>query len=212
VCSNAFIINNNNKVKGSLNYPEDHDNLIKHIINLNPFPHSTVMFDKKILKTVKGYNERCKKSVDFNFYLELLINQAKFKCVQTPLIKLFLDEGTWGKQDDEALQFRYGLIGLVNYLQKVNGGMGILDLNEDEWIKSKNKFDEWFNKKGFLFRVNAKRKLNQSRCSLHNNNYLEAIINLFKAFIHDPYFFMYRGLGLKFPQDINEIISILNQN
>jgi len=210
VCGNVLLIDKNNNLKGKLSYPEKHENLIKYIFNLNPFPHSSVMFDKKKIMHVGGYNNRCEKSIDFNFYLELLYNKAKFKCLQKPLIKLLIDDDTWGSKDNSILQHKYGIIGLVNYYQKINGEKGIFDLDDNAWEKFLIKFDKWFYKNEFDLKLKAKYKFRKAYNLLYTRNYYKSINFLFSAIKSDPFFFTYKGLGFKFPKDVIKFIRLVD--
>ena len=208
ICSNALIIDKDNNLKGELKYPKDHDNLIQNIFDLNPFPHSSVMFRRKEINNKLKYNERCEKSIDFNLYLEILFNEGKFKCLQTPLIKLMLDDESWGKKDNSFLQYKYGIIGLINYYQKINNKKGILETDINDWIKHKLIFENWFEMRNFSKKLKAKKYLKESINDFSKKKYINFLSKLLLAFKSDPYFIFYRGLGFKFPKDVKDFISL----
>jgi glycosyltransferase involved in cell wall biosynthesis len=209
VCCNAELIDIDGKKIGMTRFPVNHEELFECLINLNPFPHSGVMFRRDLAINIGGYNPRCEKSIDYNFYLDLLASGAQFQGNNEPLIKLRISYSSWGKNDNEALQIRYGMIGLISYYQRQNGISGILDTDEKEWQKIKKIFDCWFEKQRFQNKILAKHVLSEIRQQFIHKEFdgiLSLVIRLIKA---DPLFWLYKGVGFNFPSHIKSFLTTL---
>ena len=78
------------------------------------------MFRRDVVLKIGGYRTNVEKSVDYNLYLDLLVNGETFVGVKEPLVQIMFDGSTWGRSGFEDLQTKYGLMGLVRYhcLQK----------------------------------------------------------------------------------------------
>ena len=73
------------------------------------------MFRRKDWDEAGGYIIRCKKSLDYNLYLSLLLRGKKFYGVKEAISRTRLSSKSWGKNDTESLQFKFGIIGLINF-------------------------------------------------------------------------------------------------
>jgi glycosyltransferase involved in cell wall biosynthesis len=214
VCANAVLIDENGALQGKTKFPVNHEDLVESLMKLNPFPHSSVMFLRKSAQVVGGYNGRCEKSIDYNFYLDLLSSGGQFKGNVEPLISLRSYPTSWGKNDQLGLQMRYGVIGLINYFQEAKGDAGILRVNQSTWLRKKQIFDRWFEKCRFQEQIEAKKILADIRYkywqSTHGE-YLE-IIHQFKSLVlKDPWFWRYRGCNFSYPRDVITFLEFLDE-
>jgi len=207
VCSNAELIDIKGDFCGLTSFPLSHAELKKRIINLDPFPHSSVMYRKKEALEVGGYNERCIKSIDYNFYLSLLLEGYEFYGIEKALIKLRVYSKSWGKDDKNALQIRFGIIGLINFYQKQHEKIGILDLDDQEWFESKKKFDLWFDHKKYQQQIQAKCLLSKLRMNFRNYSIYDTIYVLKKILTLDLWFWRYRGCNFLYPIDVEDFLS-----
>ncbi len=87
VASNYNIINENDKVVKKVNINDDLYNYPKKLIFTNLIAHSTVIYKKKILKTVGNYPENFIYAQDYAFYLKI-INKFQIKLIKNNLANL----------------------------------------------------------------------------------------------------------------------------
>ncbi len=207
IYSNAKFINFFGEDIGISSYPSTHEEIKDYLINLNPFPASTAMFRRKDWDEVGGYTTRCKKSLDFNLYLSFLLRGKKFFGVKEAVTKTRLSSKSWGKNDNDSLQFKFGIIGLINfYIQNKLRCSSIYDFKEKEWNEFLIIFNEWFLMKKFSKKQMSKDKFNQSRLAIKNGNFNTFLIRLYESLILDPYTFSHKGIGFKYEQDILEFL------
>lgn len=211
VCSSSIIINNKGENVSVNNVPNKHDDLITNILLLNPFSHSSIMFKRQDALDVGGYNNKCKKSIDFNFYLDLLNHGIRFYGISDPLIKLRLHENSWGRSDNQALQIKYGILGLVNFYQVKHFHSSFFECSEKEWDIRLSFFELWFIKNNFLKKSLAKKNFFISRKLFKQKYYFKSFLFLLKSFINDVYFIFYKGIGFKYPKDVLSFISYYNK-
>ena len=207
VYSNAQFINSTGEDLGSSSYPSAHEEIKNFLINLNPFPASTAMYRRKDWDEVGGYRIRCKKSLDYNLYLSFLLRGKKFFGVTEVMTKTRLSSNSWGKNDTDSLQFKFGIIGLINfYIQNKLRCSSIYDFTDEEWDEFLIIFNKWFNLKSFAKRQKSKDKLNQSRLALQKRNFSIFITKLYESLILDSYTFFYKGIGFNYERDILEFL------
>ena len=207
VYSNAQFINSSGEDLGSSSYPSAHEEIKNFLINLNPFPASTAMYRRKDWDEVGGYRIRCKKSLDYNLYLSFLLRGKKFFGVTEVMTKTRLSSNSWGKNDTDSLQFKFGIIGLINfYIQNKLRCSSIYDFTDEEWDEFLIIFNKWFNLKSFAKRQKSKDKLNQSRLALQKRNFSIFITKLYESLILDSYTFFYKGIGFNYERDILEFL------
>ncbi len=212
VYSNAELIDISGNKIGVTTFPVTHENILASLISLNPFPHSSVMYRRQLAVEMGGYNWRCEKSIDYNFYLALILAGGKVQGYERPLIQLRSHADSWGKQDQQALQMRYGVMGLVNYYQKQHGQVGIMELNGGLWESAKESFNQWFDNMYFQNQIGAKQHLYRARQNLRNIELIALVKNVFATLKLDPWFWRYRGCNFSYPKDIEKfLVNLLNK-
>ena len=87
VASNYDIINENDKIVKKVNIKDELYNYPKKLIFQNLIAHSTVMYKKKILKTVGNYPKNFIYAQDYAFYLKI-INKFKIRLIKNNLASL----------------------------------------------------------------------------------------------------------------------------
>ncbi|MDH5523647.1 MAG: glycosyltransferase [Desulfobulbaceae bacterium] len=209
VCANADLIDEEGMEFGTTCFPESHIGLVTSLMNLNPFPHSSVMFQRETALAIGGYNVRCEKSIDYNFYLDLLISGGKFAGCAAPLITLRSYPDSWGKNDQRGLQIRYGILGLINYFQESNGIEGILRSSESDWPQVKSVFDKWFDNRGYQQQMEAKKIFSNALKDFKYGRLLKSILDVKDALIKDPWLWKYRGCAFRYPDDVLVFLSYL---
>ena len=210
VFCNSDMINQNGRVIGSVNTQQNHNGLVKNLLKLNPPPHSSVMYSRDAAIQIGGYNEKCLKSIDFNFYLDFLKYNFKSYGVQKSLLKFRFYNNSWGRSDKNNLQLKFGILGLINFYQQQNNQIGILTNENLNWETSQKKFNDWFIKKNFNRQANAKFFLTNASSNLRSLNIVLFFKNLLKAFFEDPYFFLYKGIKFSYPRDVKCFIKCLD--
>ena len=210
VYSNAELIDLNGDLTGFTSFPECHDEIVKCLFDLNPFPHSSVMYRRECALKIGGYNTRCEKSIDYNFYLELLSEEVFFKGVKDPLIQLRNHENSWGKNDTEALQIRFGILGLINFYQKQHDLQGILELDDQNWRSTKLIFDLWFGEMRFQQQIQAKHLFAGGKNNLRHFDFIKAAKKLFDLIGLDPWFWRYHGCNFIYLRDVKYFIDFLD--
>jgi glycosyltransferase involved in cell wall biosynthesis len=207
VCSNAELIDINKRKIGLTNFPKIHGDLVNCLFSLNPFPHSSVMYRRELALRIGGYDERCEKSIDYNFYLNLLSSDAIFYCNNNLLIQLRSYEHSWGKNDSNALQIRYGILGLINYYQRKNNMEGMLEMDSKMWIESKELYDQWFDTMNFQKQIQAKHLIRSFKLNIKRLNLTRAAKEIIGALKLDPWFWRYRGCNFNYPEDVMRFIK-----
>ena len=207
VCGNAELVDIHQRKIGSTNFPESHSELVECLLNLNPFPHSSVMYRREAAVNAGGYNTRCEKSIDYNFYLSLLSSGVYFFGINESLIQLRSYENSWGKNDANALQMRYGIIGLINYYQIQNNTTGILQLNEQHWKEVKCIYNHWFDDMNFQRKIQAKHLIRSAKDDVIYFNFIKAFMHLKSAIKLDPWLWKYRGCNFSYPMDVKLFIN-----
>ena len=210
VFGNASLIDEDSNVVGKTLFPIDHDSVEKSLLSLNPFPHSSVMFNREIILSIGGYNEKCLKSIDFNLYIELLINKKMLLGISEPLIYLRESPNTWGKSDDSATQIFFGILALLSLYFFRKTGKNILRSSDHEWQEILSAYTNWFRMKRFKDKSNAKKTFYASRYSRKRGEILRAIKFLFISLSTDPFFWTYRGVNFRFEDASEEFFHLYN--
>jgi glycosyltransferase involved in cell wall biosynthesis len=211
VCSNAILIDEDAHELGVTSFPTEEEGLVEVLEGLNPFPHSSVMFRRNQALSFGGYNAQCEKSIDYNFYLEMLLAGGHLSGEGQPLIKLRSYPSSWGKVDNQHLQIRYGILGLINYHLVKAGGSGFMRGSAQRWSQVKESYDLWFDKRGFGRRLDAKKGIREGIYALKRGGFKGTLFSLIKAFKLDPLFWRYRGCGFHYPSDAQEFLRELDK-
>lgn len=201
VCSSIILINESSHVEGESSVPNEHIDLKNRLLSLNPFAHSSVMYRKEIAQNAGAYNEKCLKSIDFNFYLDLIAVGAKFYGMQENLTKLRSYETSWGKSDNNALQLKYAIMGLINFYIRDN------KLPKQNWDTLYNFYSKWFDERKLANKWEAKKVFRKAISQLKAGDFRHAIQNIYQAFTLDSMLLFYRGSGFKYEQDVKLFLS-----
>ena len=105
VYSNAELIDIAGNKTGETAFPVRHEDIFIFLAQLNPFPHSSVMYRREFAIEVGGYNRRCEKSIDYNFYLAIIAAGGKLQGYDRSLIQLRSYVDSWGKKDKQSSPF-----------------------------------------------------------------------------------------------------------
>lgn len=207
VCSSVELIDEDGHLIGVSQIPVEHEKLLERLLRLNPFAHSSVMYHRQKALNVGGYNERCEKSIDFNFYLDLISAGTKIKGQKKAYTRLRDYPSSWGKSDQQALQMYFGIIGLIDYYLNNVGEERFLRGKESRWNKINLIFKVWFESKGFRRRYDAKKNLKAAKTRLFSGDIFKCISLIFSALYLDPLCIFSRGIGFSYPKDPKHFIS-----
>ena len=207
VCSSIELIDEDGNDVGIVHFPTGHAELCEALLELSPFAHSSVMYRRKKAIEIGGYNQRCEKSIDFNFYLDLLSAGVIFSCQKKAQIKLRYSSESWGKSDGKALQMQYGILGLINYYLRSKNDNDVLRGEEKHWKIVHQFFLEWFERQGYQKRYEAKKHLHSAKVMYKKKQYINAASGLISALSVDCYCLLYRGIGFKYPRDVVRFIE-----
>lgn len=206
VSSNAFLIDSEDIKYGETNFGTTHEELISNIFRFNPFPHSSVLFEKNQVLNFGGYNERCLKSLDFNLYLDLLKENKKFIGIKESLINLKVYSSSWGVSDNKSYQFFYATLGLAAYLIYKKNGFDIMR-NEDKYYEVfEGVASEWFYSSNLYKKIRSRKNFRKSLELAKKFNFKSLLKVTFQVLRDDPSFFVSRGKGFS-PHHIEEFIQ-----
>lgn len=205
--SGANVMNKSGLIFSKVEIPLTDIEIKKRLLDLNPFIHSTLMIKKKLAIQVAGYNERCEKSIDYNFYLELLYHNVVMFGISDPLINLRSYEDSWGKVDKQAIQLRYAIAGIINYFLKINYKKDFMRNDEGNWNQYFSIFSKWFEKRRYPQKWEAKKKLHEIYFNGKKMNAMSILRKIKELIILDPFFFCYRGSGFSYPKDAQRFIK-----
>lgn len=141
---NASLINSSSSTSNTTNVKTDHAEFSDSLSLLNAPPHSSVMYRRKLLNAGIGYNERCPKSIDYNFYLDCLSREFKFAGIAEPIVDISYSSNSWGKADDRTLQLRYAVLGLLNLYRRKVDMPPFYEFEDDKWNRFIALYDRWF--------------------------------------------------------------------
>ncbi|EKE16387.1 MAG: glycosyl transferase family protein [uncultured bacterium] len=109
-------INYNGKIKKEIYTQKDNKTIRKNIIKQNPFAHSCVIYETKLIKKVGGYDESIKYGGDYDLYMRLF-PFTKFHNMQDFLcFRMIENEGISIKRQHE--QMIQGAKTQIKYIKK----------------------------------------------------------------------------------------------
>lgn len=207
VFSNVYLIDSKENLLGETHFPTQTEAITESLIKLNPFAHSSVLFRKAAAVQAGGYNDRCERSIDYNFYLELLLNGLQIGGTGESLTKLRVSEDSWGKSQGSTLQFFYGALGLFNYYQFQKSQVNLLRSPDDRYQKYYESFKSWYEAlhiNNFIYaRHHAKLALNE----LKKGKPLEFIRHSRMSIKKYPYFWKLKSPAFSFPKDCEDFFK-----
>lgn len=81
------LINKSGVLIGLRNYPKWNKDIILSSAIRNPISHASVMMRSNVIKSIGGYDERFKRSEDYELWLRLIRVGAVFHNIESPLIQ-----------------------------------------------------------------------------------------------------------------------------
>lgn len=170
-------------------YPSMHRTIVKKIEAMGaPFPHSSVIFKRKIVQDIGGYRSRLNGAEDGDLWLRIAENYT-IACLPLLLIKLRRhSESITGNPNIKI--YALGIATRVCHFLRRSGFQDPCDMNYDSWIY----FLDWLEKKisgeNFVLKSELSNQLRnqfylilQGRLSVK----LKAFWSIFKQLIESPF-------------------------
>lgn len=104
VGSNAFIIDDENRIIGERTTPANHEEITATLPRYNPMIHSSIMIKCDVLKNVGGYNEEFRTSQDYELWFRLAAAGARFANIPENLLKY---RETRSAQRRKSMKYRF---------------------------------------------------------------------------------------------------------
>lgn len=122
--TNAYEIDGNNVKLRERMLPEKHEDIIKLLPWLNPITHPTVVFRRKDILQIGGYDERYRTSQDYDLWFRARSAGLKFHNLQESLLFYRINDGYHKRKD-----LRYRLKDIrIKYRALKNGRLSFLEL------------------------------------------------------------------------------------
>ena len=167
-------------------YPSNHNKLKKLLVKKRKkFPHSSFFIESKSIKKINGYNERIKRSQDYDLCLRLS-ELGQIANIKKPLVQIRRHKNQVSHEDNGMRQILDGTVAFVSYLLRQKG-------LEDPTSKksSDDLFKEFYNfiKKDTSFNKFCTYQLflKELKFSILNINF----INILKLLPKSIYFLLY---------------------
>lgn len=104
VGSNAFIIDDENRIIGERTTPANHEEITATLPRYNPMIHSSIMIKCNVLKNAGGYNEEFRTSQDYELWFRLAAAGARFANIPENLLKY---RETRSAQRRKSMKYRF---------------------------------------------------------------------------------------------------------
>ena len=171
-------------------YPSDHNRLKKLLLKKKfSFPHSSYFIERQSIKKINGYNERMKRSQDYDLCLRLS-EIGQISSIQKPLVNIRKHKYQLSNEDNGMRQLVDSRVAFVGYLLRQKR---LEDPTSNK--SSDNLFKEFYNfiKKDSNFNKFFKYRLfiKELKLNILNFNYIKVLILLIKSinFIFFYFFF-----------------------
>lgn len=206
VYSNARLINDSGTHLGRTKFGDMHEEFIASIMNLNPPAASTVMYRRKVIDSGINYNERCLKSLDFNLYLRCLADGLLTSGDKEELVTVRYTHDSWGKSDNQNLQLRFGILGLVNFYRTSLGQESFFSFPENKWQAFLGCYNQWFNEQPFQDELFVRSIAQRIRTSKNELTWSETLKLSFSLFTRDSFILFNRKspVSFVFPKSAKE--------
>jgi glycosyltransferase involved in cell wall biosynthesis len=138
--SNFTLINLLGSESKFCKYPRQHNQLKELLIKKKKcFPHSSFFINSKIVKKINGYNERIKRSQDYELCLRL-IEAGEINCIQKPLVKIRKHSFQVSHENNGLRQIVDSHVALIGFLLKNKGFKNPLSITSSDIL-----FKEFYN-------------------------------------------------------------------
>jgi hypothetical protein len=196
---------NGRKTLRRVTYDDCGSSFREQLLNFsNPFPHSTLMFRKRALEALKGYNERFLRAQDYDFLLRAS-EVFKMESLPKPLVKLRFAPDSLTHEDTRQLKF--GLAALICAHRRLLGQCDYSQANHEEWSGFLQRLRTLIHKYGWAQRFRARTYLREARFAAHACQIGNCLAALFRALVSDMACLTRRGIGIRIPDDIQAFLT-----
>jgi glycosyltransferase involved in cell wall biosynthesis len=171
---------------------------------INPVPHSTLMFRKRILNVLKGYNECFLLAQDYDFLLRAS-EVFTIGSLQRSLVKLRFTHNSLTHADTRQLKF--GLASVISAHRRLMGRCDYSQEQHEEWGRFLQKIDAYIHKYHWARRFTARTYLKKARFAMRAYQPGKCLTSLFRAVMSDATCLTRRGIGLRIPRDIQIFLT-----
>lgn len=172
--SNFFKISESSLKLKLYKYPNKHDQLKKILLKKKfSFPHSSYFIKKKSIKRINGYNERLKRSQDYDLSLRLS-EIGKLACISEPLVCIRKHEHQVSNENNGISQLIYCHVALISFFLRKKGFNDPLSNSESE-----DSFEEFYQ---FVKNDNSLKKLFKFKKIIEELKFNILKFNLLKIF------------------------------
>lgn len=171
---------------------------------LNPFPHSSLMFKRRALEVLKGYNERFVRAQDYDVLLRAS-ETFKMASLPKPLVKLRFTSDSLTHADSRQLEF--GLAALICAHRRQLGMCDYSQGDLEDWNDFIEKIRGFVSEKGWTKRFMARTCLNEVRFAARAHKIGSCLDGLVRALASDAGCLMRKGIGIKIPDDIKVFLT-----
>ncbi|CAB5505305.1 hypothetical protein THERMOS_2103, partial [Bathymodiolus thermophilus thioautotrophic gill symbiont] len=78
--------------------PEQHSAIVRFAKSRNPVNHPSAMYKRKVVLNVGNYAKHKRTSEDYNLFVKLILEDAKFYNIQEPLVSMRTGNGQVGRR------------------------------------------------------------------------------------------------------------------
>lgn len=171
---------------------------------INPFPHSTLMFRRRVLAKLGGYNEHFLRAQDYDFLLRAS-ETFKMASLPKPLVKLRFAPDSLTHADTRQLEF--GLAALVCAHRRLLGRSDYSQGPIEGWNRFLQQIGTFVHSNGWARRFRARTHIRQARFAAHAFQIGDCLAGLFRALANDAACLTRRGIGITVPGDIETFLK-----
>jgi len=165
-----FTINCDGLILKKYIHPREHKKIVRRIERSGPpFPHSSVLYRRKVVQQVGGYRGVLKYAQDCDLWLRICL-VGQISCLREPLIHLRRHNGSITAQNSKPEIFSSA--GRVAYYLRKNGYLDPLDLDENKSQIFLNWIEEKLNENGVFELGRYNSSVKDEWLSLTNRNIL----------------------------------------
>ncbi len=186
-------------------YSSNPDDIKSQLLSFfNPVPHSTLMMRKAVAEKLNRYNDYFVLSQDYDFLLRAY-EVFRISSLQRPLVKLRFDSNSLTNTGCE--QLKYGIAALVCAHRRLRGRIDCSKANEKEWQQFLGKIGAFIREKRLDQKFVARKYFNLAKFSLLHFDVPKCFKILSYGLRTDKWGLFRKGIGLRVPDDIKELLA-----
>jgi len=165
-------------------YPSEHSTLCRWLYEFtNPFPHSSIMFQRDVVQKLGGYNELFPKAQDIDLIMRLA-EHHRVASIPEALVKLRCRTDSVSVEDDQGEQWKYAV--LARALTAIRQHTSVELLDSPAWSVFSQHYEEWFESSGAKRRFVSSKLRRTAILKWYQRDYLGGLRLLFQSLLCDP--------------------------